>query len=113
MALVKVTESAARRINELTQKRGLPEGGLRVKITSGGCAGFQYHMDLAESRAEKDFIVEENGARVFLDPKSALYLAGSEVDFVSGDLMGSRFEIRNPRATATCSCGESFDISRK
>ena len=83
-----------------------------MKITSGGCSGFQYSMDLADAPGPKDFVVEENGARVFLDPKSALYLAGSTIDFLSGDLMGARFEIQNPRAVAKCSCGSSFDLQR-
>ncbi|MBI3948069.1 MAG: iron-sulfur cluster assembly accessory protein [Armatimonadetes bacterium] len=113
MDLLTVTEKAAGRIRELLEKQGTPEGGLRVKITSGGCAGFQYRMDLVEAAGEKDFVVEAHGARVVLDARSAIYLAGSEIDFVSGGLMGARFEVRNPNAAASCSCGDSFDLKRQ
>lgn len=112
MAWVTVTESAGRRIQELLTKQGSEQAGLRVRLTSGGCAGFQYRMELAEAPGEKDFVVAAHGVKVFLDPKSAVYLAGSELDFVTGDLMGGRFEIRNPQAEAGCSCGNSFTLRR-
>src|SRR5262245_22167034 len=104
--LIKVTESAARRVSALLQKQGRPNGVLRVSVVGGGCSGLQYKMDLQDGPANRDFLVETGGVRVVVDPKSALYVTGSELDFA--DALDGGFKVKNPNAATSCSCGESF-----
>ncbi|HYG25028.1 MAG TPA: iron-sulfur cluster assembly accessory protein [Verrucomicrobiae bacterium] len=104
--LIKVTTTAARRVGTLLQKQGRAQGVLRVSVVGGGCSGLQYKMDLQDAPANRDFLVETSGIRVVVDPKSALYVTGSELDFVEG-LQGG-FKVTNPNAATSCSCGESF-----
>jgi iron-sulfur cluster assembly protein len=105
--LIKVTPSAARKVNALLEKQGRPGGVLRVAVLGGGCSGLQYKMDLQDQPAQRDFLVESNGVRVVVDPKSALYVTGSELDYADA-LQGGGFKVTNPNAATTCSCGESF-----
>lgn len=105
--LIKVTPAAAARIQALLARRGLPDGVLRVAVVGGGCSGLQYQMDLEPGPAPRDFLVESAGVRVAVDPKSALYVTGAELDYVEA-LQGGGFKVRNPNAASTCSCGESF-----
>jgi iron-sulfur cluster assembly protein len=105
--LVKVTATAAARVKGLLLKRGWPDGVLRVAVVGGGCSGLQYKMDLQDGPANRDIMVESAGIRVVVDPKSALYVTGSELDYVEA-LQGGGFKVRNPNATSSCSCGESF-----
>jgi iron-sulfur cluster assembly accessory protein len=104
--LIKVTPSAARRVSTLLQKQGRPDGVLRVSVVGGGCSGLQYKMDLQDAPANRDFLVETGGVRVVVDPKSALYVTGSELDFA--DALDGGFKVKNPNAATSCSCGESF-----
>ena len=80
--LIKVTSSAAKRVSTLLQKQGRPNGVLRVSVVGGGCSGLQYKMDLQDNPANRDFLVETGGVRVVVDPKSALYVTGSELDYL-------------------------------
>jgi iron-sulfur cluster assembly protein len=73
----------------------------------GGCSGLQYKMDLQDSPANRDFLVESAGTKVVVDPKSALYVTGSELDYVDA-LSDGGFKVKNPNAATSCSCGESF-----
>jgi iron-sulfur cluster assembly accessory protein len=108
--LIKLTESAGRKVSQLMQRDGVVEGALRVKIVGGGCAGLEYKMDFEKNPATpKDILVQTAGVRVLVDVKSALYVSGSEVDF-QDKMIGGGFKIHNPNATATCSCGESFSV---
>jgi iron-sulfur cluster assembly protein len=108
--LIKLTESAGRKVAQLMQRDGIPNGALRVKIVGGGCAGLEYKMDFEENPpTPKDILVATAGVRVLVDVKSALYVSGSEVDF-QDKMIGGGFKIHNPNATATCSCGESFSV---
>lgn len=104
--LIKMTETAARRVSSLLQKQGRPQGVLRVSVVGGGCSGLQYKMDLQDGPAPRDFLVETGGVRVVVDPKSALYVSGSELDFV--EALDGGFKVKNPNAASSCSCGESF-----
>lgn len=104
--LVKVTESAARKVSGLLQKQGRTNGVLRVAVIGGGCSGLQYKMDLQDGPANRDFLVESAGVRVVVDPKSALYVTGSELDYL--DTLDGGFKVSNPNAATSCSCGESF-----
>ncbi len=105
--LIRVTPSAAERVKSLLTRQGRPGGVLRVAVIGGGCSGLQYKMDLQEGPANRDFLVESGGIKVVVDPKSALYVAGSELDYIDA-LQGGGFKVRNPNAASTCSCGESF-----
>src|SRR6516162_1830673 len=104
--LVKLTHSAAQKVAALLTKQGRPSGVLRVAVVGGGCSGLQYKMDLQDAPANRDILVESGGVRVVVDPKSALYVTGSELDYL--DALDGGFKVKNPNAATTCSCGESF-----
>jgi iron-sulfur cluster assembly accessory protein len=105
--LIKVTASAAKKVGSLLTKQGRAQGVLRVAVVGGGCSGLQYKMDLQDGPANRDFLVESAGIRVVVDPKSALYVTGSELDYVDA-LQEGGFKVKNPNAATSCSCGESF-----
>jgi iron-sulfur cluster assembly protein len=105
--LVKLTASAARKVGTLLAKQGRTNGVLRVSVVGGGCSGLQYKMDLQDGPASRDILVESGGVRVVVDPKSALYVTGSELDYIEA-LQDGGFKVKNPNAATTCSCGESF-----
>ena len=105
--LIKVTASAAKKVNGLLTKQGRANGVLRVAVVGGGCSGLQYKMDLQDSPASRDILVETGGIKVVVDPKSALYVTGSELDYVDA-LQDGGFKVKNPNAATSCSCGESF-----
>ena len=105
--LVKVTENASLKLTSLLQKQGRAHGALRVAIIGGGCSGLQYKMDLVDGPANRDIMVESVNVRVVIDPKSALFVSGSVLDY-SDDLQKGGFKVTNPNAVAHCSCGESF-----
>ncbi|MBL4667625.1 MAG: iron-sulfur cluster insertion protein ErpA [Sneathiella sp.] len=106
---VKLTDSAANRINLIIEDLKSEKTMLRVAVNGGGCSGFQYSFDLEDTQNPDDIVVINNGATLLVDSVSLLYLAGSEVDYVN-DLIGAAFQIKNPNATAACSCGSSFSI---
>lgn len=104
--LVKLTPSAANKVSTLLTKQGRANGVLRVAVVGGGCSGLQYKMDLQDAPANRDILVESSGVRVVVDPKSALYVTGSELDYL--DALDGGFKVKNPNAATSCSCGESF-----
>jgi len=105
--LVKLTPSAAGKVSALLTRQGRASGVLRVAVVGGGCSGLQYKMDLQDGPASRDILVESGGVRVVVDPKSALYVTGSELDYVDA-LQDGGFKVKNPNAATSCSCGESF-----
>ena len=105
--LIKLTAGAARKVASLLTKQGRTNGVLRVAVLGGGCSGLQYKMDLQDGPASRDILVETAGVRVVVDPKSALYVTGSELDYVDA-LQDGGFKVKNPNAATSCSCGESF-----
>jgi len=105
--LIKVTSSAAKKVSSLLTKQGRANGVLRVAVVGGGCSGLQYKMDLQDAPANRDIMVETGGIKVVVDPKSALYVTGSELDYVDA-LQDGGFKVKNPNAATSCSCGESF-----
>jgi len=105
--LVKIHESAGAKLTSLLTRQGRPQGALRVAVIGGGCSGLQYKMDLVDGPANRDIMVESAGVRVVIDPKSALFVSGSELHY-SDDLQKGGFKVTNPQAVAHCSCGESF-----
>jgi iron-sulfur cluster assembly accessory protein len=105
--LLKVSESASTKVASLLQRQGRPEGVLRVAVIGGGCSGLQYKLDLQDEPAHRDILVESGGVRVVVDPKTALYVTGSRLDYAD-KLEDGGFKVNNPNAASTCSCGESF-----
>jgi iron-sulfur cluster assembly protein len=105
--LIRVTPEAAGKVGSLLARQGRPNGVLRVAVVGGGCSGLQYKMDLQEGPANRDILVETGGIKVVVDPKSALYVTGSELDYLDA-LEGGGFKVKNPNAASSCSCGESF-----
>ena len=101
------TDAAANKVGTLLQDEENNTMHLRVYVTGGGCAGFQYGFSFDETKDESDTMVEKNGVKLVVDPMSIQYLMGSEIDFQE-DLQGARFVIKNPNANTTCSCGSSF-----
>src|SRR5882762_10500578 len=104
--LIKLTSSAAKKVGALLIKQGRPHGVLRVAVLGGGCSGLQYKMDLQDGPANRDILVETAGVRVVVDPKNALYVTGSELDYL--DALDGGFKVKNPNTATSCSCGESF-----
>jgi iron-sulfur cluster assembly accessory protein len=104
--MVTVTDNAARKIQELMADES-EVSVLRIAIQGGGCSGFQYALGFDRGPQDGDNEIEANGVRVVIDPFSAPYLTGSEIDFVDA-LMGAGFAINNPNVQAACGCGSSF-----
>ncbi|MFG6176328.1 iron-sulfur cluster insertion protein ErpA [Halomonas sp. THAF12] len=104
-----LSDSARNRLQALIAEEGKPELKLRVYVTGGGCSGFQYGFDFAETVADDDTLVEFGEVALVVDPLSYQYLVGSTVDYEEG-LAGARFLIQNPNATTTCGCGSSFMV---
>ena len=106
--LIKILPGASNRLLGLLKKQGRAEhGALRIAVVGGGCSGLQYKMDLVDGPANRDIMVTSADVRVVIDPKSALFVTGSELDY-SDDLQSGGFKVKNPNAVVTCSCGESF-----
>ena len=109
--MIIVTESAAQKAITLISHSEAPtesELGLRMQVVGGGCSGFQYNLEFGAAKGT-DKVFEFHGLKVFIDPRSTLYLAGSVLDYNDG-LMDSGFKITNPNAKNTCGCGESFSV---
>lgn len=107
--MLKITSLAATKVQEFLEQNGRPEAGLRVRVVGGGCSGFQYQLALDDTASEDDEVFEQQGVKLFIDPRSFLYLDGTEIDYVE-DIMGSGFRFNNPNATGSCGCGESFQV---
>ncbi|TAU52820.1 iron-sulfur cluster insertion protein ErpA [Rhizobium leguminosarum] len=105
---VTLSDAAAKRIAAIVGAEA-GKSALRVSVEGGGCSGFSYKFDLADSADDDDIIVERNDAKVLIDSLSLVYMAGSEIDFVD-NLLGQSFQIKNPNAVASCGCGTSFSI---
>lgn len=105
---VELTESAARRIREQLKSRG--HGiGLRVGISRTGCSGYGYRLDYADELGEQDLVFESHGAKVVVSHDDLPLLEGLTIDFVR-EGVNRVFRFRNPKARATCGCGESFTV---
>ena len=105
--LLKVSQEAGNKVRSLLARQGRPGGVLRVAVGGGGCSGLQYKLDLQDAPAHRDILVEGCGIRVVVDPKTALYVTGSQLDYAY-KLEDGGFKVNNPNAASTCSCGESF-----
>ena len=106
--MIQLTERAVKEIRRIISEQNLPTGtALRVGVKGGGCSGFSYTLGFDDHIGEIDQVNEVEGVRVVCDPKSFLYLSGTEVDFEES-LMGRGFKFGNPNATKSCGCGNSF-----
>ena len=101
------TDSAALKVGSLLKDEENSDLNLRVYVTGGGCAGFQYGFSFDENKDDSDTVVIKHGVSLIVYPMSVQYLMGAEIDFQE-DLQGARFVIKNPNANTTCSCGSSF-----
>lgn len=107
--MVTITPKAATKVQELQEQEGFIDHGLRVGVRGGGCSGLSYLIEFAPEPEEGDFVWEVNGVKLFVDPKSYLYLVGTELDYVES-LMETGFKFNNPNVSKECGCGESFTV---
>lgn len=110
LKVVTLTDKAADRIKAIVANADKPVEGLRVGVRNGGCAGMSYVMDMAEAPQPGDEVVEDKGAKVFVDPKAVLFLLGTEMDF-RVDKLSAQFVFNNPNQTSACGCGESVALT--
>src|SRR5882724_10812943 len=103
-----VTQNAAKRIAFLASKEAKPVM-MRVAVLGGGCSGFQYNFSFEEERQGDDLVIERDGAAVLVDSTSLELLKGSELDYVE-EMVGASFQVKNPNATSSCGCGNSFSV---
>ncbi len=108
MSTLTLTESAAKRVAWIAEKQTKP-AILRLSVEGGGCSGFQYKFEMADSTESDDLISETDGVRLVVDPVSLDLVSGSVVDYVES-LGGAAFKVENPNAAAGCGCGSSFGI---
>jgi len=106
---LELDSGAVTRLRELIAEEDNSELKLRVFVSGGGCAGFQYGFAFDEECAEDDAVLEQDGVMVLVDAMSYQYLVGSKIGHKE-DLMGAKFFVDNPNATTTCGCGSSFTI---
>ena len=105
--LITLTERAVEKVLAFMRQESKEGWGLRVSVEGGGCSGLQYQLALQEAAKPGDKVIDAGAVKIFVDLKSALYLAGVEIDYVE-DMMASGFKITNPNAKSTCGCGQSF-----
>lgn len=105
--MISLTESAASKIKLMLTDRD--DIGVRPAVRGGGCSGFTYKLEFVSVKDTKDRVIETNGVTLYVDPKSYLYLMGTQIDYVD-NLRQSGFKFVNPNAKRTCGCGESFSI---
>ena len=104
--VVRLTERAIIAAKAFMDEPEVRGDGLRVGVRGGGCAGYQYVLDFSDGR-DNDFVYEQGGLRIYVDPISAMHLEGTTIDYVMG-LAGAGFKFMNPSAKTTCGCGSSF-----
>lgn len=108
--MITVSEKALAQVERLKSQQNLgPDYGLRVSVKGGGCSGLSYGLDFDNEAKKGDQIFEDKGIKIFVDMKSFLYLAGTQLDFSDG-LNGKGFHFVNPNAARSCGCGESFSV---
>jgi iron-sulfur cluster assembly accessory protein len=108
-AVLTVTEKAARKARALAEKEGRPDAALRLRVVAGGCSGFSYELSFTDAVEPDDHVIEVDGFRVLVDPKSAPIVRGSTLEF-NDALLGGGLKVHNPQAVHECACGESFSV---
>ncbi len=106
--LIQLSDAAASRITTLAAQKNA--GFLRLAVLGGGCAGFQYDFALVKKKNSEDLVIEKQGAVMVIDPVSANFLQGAEVDFIQ-EPIGAYFKVNNPNAVSGCGCGSSFSVA--
>ena len=104
---INVTDSAGEMVKNLLISKNVPDYGLRVFVSGGGCSGLQYGMALEAESRPYDHVIEKEGYKIFIDPTSMMYLDQATIDY-QDSIMGGGFKIENPNAAASCGCGTSF-----
>ena len=107
--MMTLTDAAAERVKFLMAQTDRPVIGVRVGVTTQGCSGMSYSMDYAEEAKPFEEMVEDKGVKILIDPAAAMFLIGSEMDWVE-DKLASRFVFNNPNVKGECGCGESFHV---
>jgi iron-sulfur cluster assembly protein len=108
--VLSLTEAAAARVKAIMASKGPEVAGLKIGIKKGGCAGMEYTMEWATSAGKFDEVVEQDGARVIIDPQAVLYLLGTEMDY-KVDKLSAQFVFNNPNQSSACGCGESVNLT--
>jgi iron-sulfur cluster assembly accessory protein len=108
-SVIRISDAAAKRINDIVASATKPVIGVRVSVAAKGCSGNKYVVEYAEDVRKFEDVVEHNGARVFVDPKAVMVLLGSELDYRETK-MESGFVFNNPNEKGRCGCGESFSV---
>ena len=107
--VIKLSDNAANRIQEIMSKADNTAIGVRVGVKSGGCAGMSYMMEYAKEVKKNEEVIEDKGVKVFIDANAVMYLLGTEMDYKK-DKFSSQFVFKNPNETERCGCGESFKV---
>jgi len=105
---VTITERAAERVEAFLTNRGKGVG-IRLAVRTSGCSGMAYEIEFADEVREEDSVFEEHGVKVIIDPKSLVYVEGTQIDYTKEGL-NEGFKFTNPNAKAACGCGESFNV---
>jgi iron-sulfur cluster assembly protein len=108
-APISITPAAADRLRHLLGAHGGDALGIRLAVKTAGCSGLTYKLDFTREIAERDEVVDLDGARLVVDPEAVMFLLGTEMDFVEGKL-GAAFKFNNPNEKGRCGCGESFTV---
>ena len=108
--MVTLTATANEKVQDFIKEHGVEtQAGLRVAVLPGGCSGFQYGLNIEDGAETDDEILDIGGVKIFVDPFSAQYLEGVEIDCVTS-MMGQGFTFRNPSSSGGCGCGSSFTV---
>jgi len=107
--MIQLSENAVKQIKRFREDENMPDGGLRIAVVGGGCSGMSYKLEFQKEPAANDKVFEQDGVKVFIDPKSFLYIKGLLLDY-SGGLNGTGFTFSNPNASKSCGCGTSFSV---
>jgi iron-sulfur cluster assembly protein len=110
LQVMRLTDAAAMRVRDILAKADRPVVGVRVGVTKGGCAGMTYKVEYADAVKPGDEVVEQDGARVLIDPTAVLFLLGTEMDYRI-DKLSAQFVFKNPNETSACGCGESVQLT--
>jgi iron-sulfur cluster assembly protein len=108
--VLRLTERAAQRIKAIMADKHTADGGLRIGVKKGGCAGMEYTMEWVDEQKPFDEVVEQDGAKVLIDAKAVMYLLGAEMDYKT-DKLSAQFVFSNPNQTGACGCGESVNLT--
>ncbi len=107
--MINLTENAVKQIKRFREDEGAKDGGLRIAVVGGGCSGLSYKLEFQKEPQPTDKVFEMNEVKIFVDPKSFLYIKGLTLDY-SGGLNGTGFTFSNPNASKSCGCGTSFSV---